>query len=233
VATRGMQQRPLPEQLVVVAFPNAYGQLTWPSYMPSPEGDFFVVMADSQDVSVPSRKIDWLTLSAPVAIGPGVSRIDYKATDNTLLKRQVNAPVIVQGNRYSVTFLQQPGELVQSEMVRTLNCPLNIDCLIAIGFIAQQIQKIPIPPLKLLVLVLAVLALVALGFVVMAVRHAFATVPEPKPLSTDTNGIPIIVVPGVAVPQGLPLADVAAEDQTIALQTIKEIYWLIKQVTEG
>ena len=233
MATRGMHPRPLPEQLVVVAFPTAYDQLAWPEHTPAPDGDFFVVMADCQDVHVPSSRIDWLTLSSPVAIGPGVSRIGYTASDNTLLKRQVDAAVIVQGKRYSVTFLQQPGELVQTEMVRTLNCPLNIDCLIAIGFIAQQIQKIPIPPLKLLVLVVAILALVALGFVVAAVRHTFATVPEPKPLSTDTNGVPIIVIPGVAVPQGLPLANVTAEDQTIALQTLKEIYWLIKQVSEG
>ncbi|MBM7131229.1 hypothetical protein ISS99_17010 [Dyella mobilis] len=223
----------MPEQLVVVAFTNAYEQLPWPDRAPSAEGDFFVVMADSKDVSVPLRTIEWLTLSTPVALGPGVSRIDYKATDNTLSKRRVEAPVVVKGTHYSVVFLQQPGLLVQDELTRTLNCPLNLDCLIAICFIADLINKIPLPPIRLIVLVVAVLALVALGFVVVAIRAAFAGVPEPKPLSTDTNGVPIVVVPGVSVPQGLPLANVRAEDQTIALQTVKEIYWLIKQVAAG
>jgi hypothetical protein len=233
VAGKGIPPRPLPEQVIIVAFTTAYDQLVWPDHMPPAQGDFFVVMADSRDISIPSPTLEWLTLSSPVAIGPGVSQIGYQAKDNTLRKRRVDAPVIVQGKRYSVTFLQQPGELVQTELTRTLNCPLNLDCLIAIGFVAQLIQKIPLPPIRLIVLVVAILALLGLMFVVMALRHAFAEVPEPKPLSTDTHGVPIIVVPGIALSQGLPLANVRAEDQTIALQTLKAMYWLIKQVTEG
>lgn len=230
MAGRMRDPRPVPAQVVVVAFPTAYGQDPWPGKGSPPKSDFFIVLADSKDVVLPSRSFDWLTLEPATSLGRGMSQVDYSATDNTLATRRLPVPVEVKGTRYTVDFLQQPGELVQTELVRTLNSPLNIDCLIAICFIAQQIQKIPIPPIKLLVTIVAVLAIVALGFVVSALRHAFVGVPEPKPLSTDTNGVPIVVIPGVAVSQGLPLANIAAEDQTIALQTVKEIYWLLKEV---
>lgn len=212
----------------MVAFPSAYDQAAEPGDLPSFVGDFFVVQADSQDIVLPNPVIDWLTLSPAVALAPGLSQIPYLAADNTRSVRRIPVPVVVRGHRYSVTFLQQPGELVQTQLVGTLNCPLNIDCLIAITFVADLIKKIPVPPIKLVVMMVAVLAILALGFAVSALRHGFRA-PEPKPLSTDTNGVPIVVVPGVAVSHGLPLAGIAAEDQTIALQTIKEIYWLIKQ----
>ncbi|HEY4093568.1 MAG TPA: hypothetical protein VGN46_18830 [Luteibacter sp.] len=222
--------RPLPEQVVIVAFPGAYAQQGVPVSAPSPPSDFFIVRADASEVSLPGHTADWLTVSPPTAIVQGVCRIAYRATDNTRVARHVEVPVVVKGARYAVMFRQQAGELVQFELVRTLNSPLNIDCLVAIGFIASLIQKIPVPPIKLIVMVLVVLALIALGFAVSAIRHGFVGVPEPKPLSTDTNGTPIVVIPGIAIPGLLPLAGIAAEDQTIALQTIQEIYWLIEEV---
>jgi hypothetical protein len=206
----------------VVAFPGA-------GTTPAPPSDFFLVEADSQDIRVPSHPAEWLTLSPAVRIADGLSQVDYRAADNTLSVRHVDVRVQVRQQHYAVRFSQQPGELVQTEMTRTLNCPLNLDCLIAVCFIASLINEIPIPPIKYLVAILAILAIVVLSLVVIAIRHAFFTVPEPKPLSTDTNGVPIIVFPGMTVAHGLPLANIAAEDQVIALQTIKEIYWLLKQ----
>lgn len=224
------KRRPLPASVVVVAFPDAGDNAMSNSGISASESDFFLVEADSEDIELPHHVVDWLTLSPATPIAAGLSRIDYRAEDNTRSGRHVEVPVVVRRKPYAVTFSQQPGELVQTELVRTLNCPLNIDCLVAVTYVASLIKKIPVPPIKLIVTIIAILALVALGFVVSALRHSFASVPEPKPLSTDTNGVPIVVVPGVAVSHGLPLANVAAEDQTIALQTIKEIYWLVKQV---
>jgi len=221
--------RPLPETIVVVAFPTACRQASQPAPSATAGGDFFLVQADSKDIDLPRPVIGWLALSPATTVAAGLSRVDYLADDNTLPVRSLQVPVVVRGTPYAVTFLQQPGALVQMELTRTLNCPLNIDCLIAVTFIADLLKKIPVPPIKLIVMVIVVLAIVALGFAVSALRHAFAAAPEPKPLSTDTNGVPITIVPGIAVSQGLPLANVAAEDQTIALQTVKEIYWLIKQ----
>ncbi|BFO57769.1 hypothetical protein [Acidovorax sacchari] len=219
--------RPLPEQVVVVAFPTACWQAAGPG-TGSPAG-FFIVQAPAPDIDLPRSDFGWLQLSAPEAISPGWSRVAYQAEDNTLGTRSIPVPVVVRRRRYAVDFLQQPGLLVQTEMVRVLNSPLNIDALMAVMFIASLIRKIPLPPVKLLVTVLALLALVALGMAVSLLRHAFAGVPEPRPLSTDTNGVPIEVFPGLSVSRGLPLPQVPAEDQTIALQTVKEIYWLLKQ----
>ncbi|WCM92837.1 hypothetical protein M5C99_21245 [Acidovorax sp. NCPPB 2350] len=221
--------RPLPEQVVVVAFPTACTQAAWPGAAGAP-ASFFIVQAPTEDITLPQSDLGWLRLSQPEPIAPGWSRVAYQADDNTLDTRSVPVPVVVRQHRYAVEFLQQAGLLVQTEMVRVLNSPLNIDCLMAVMFIASLIKKIPVPPIKVLVTVLAVLALIALGMAVSLLRHSFAGVPEPLPLSTDTNGVPITVVPGVSVSQGLPLAQVPAEDQTIALQTLKEIYWLLKQV---
>lgn len=230
MAVLAPDMRPLPERIVVVAFPDAIGQAMPRLAASSRESDFFVVQADSQDIVLPHNGVNWLKLSPPTAIAAGISRVGYSVKDNTESARHVEVPVTVRGKRYAVTFSQQPGELVQLELVRTLNCPLNLDCLIAVTFVADLIKKIPVPPIKLVVTIVAILAIVALGFVVSTLRHGFVTVPEPKPLSTDTNKVPITVIPGVAVSYGLPLANVAAEDQVIALQTIKAIYWLIKQV---
>jgi hypothetical protein len=224
--------RPLPEQVVVVAFPTARAQVAWPKDAPRPGSDFFLVQADGKDIFLPRTDIKWLKLLRITHLAAGLSRVDYHAADNTQGARRILVPVNVQKKSYMVTFLQQPGELVQTQLVRTLNCPLNIDCLIAIMFIADLIQKIPVPPIKIIVMAIAVLAIIVLGFAVIALRHSFTAVPEPKPLSTNTNGVPIILIPGVTLAQGLPFAGVAAEDQTIALQTIKEIYWLIKQVLQ-
>jgi hypothetical protein len=223
VAKERPAPRPLPDEVAIVAFPTAAAATALPD-------SFFVVRADAREVSLPGGTAPWLTVSPPEALAEGVCRIAYRATDNTRAARSDAVQVIVKEKPYLVRFRQQAGELVQFELVRTLNSPLNLDCLIAVCFIASLIQKIPIPPLKLLVMVLVALALVALGFAVSAIRHAFANIPEPRPLSTDTNGVPIAIFPGLAIPGLFPLADVAAEDQTIALQTIQEIYWLIEQV---
>ncbi|GAA0920094.1 hypothetical protein GCM10009552_40640 [Rothia nasimurium] len=220
--------RPLPEQVVVVAFPDAWNQTSWPSGSPPPDGDFIVVQAPSQDVSLPRPVIDWLTLHTPTSLGDDMSRVEYVAQTNVQGKRSLVAPVIVKGMSYAVTFNQQPGDLIQDELVRTLNCPLNLDCQIAIGFVADLIQKIPVPPIKYIVLLLVMLAILALGAIVMALRHAFASVPEPRPLSTDIHGVPIVIVPGVPVPFAVPTMAIAAEDQTIGLQVARAIYWLAK-----
>lgn len=220
--------RPLPEQIVVVAFPTACSQAAWPGTTGKPL-DFFIVQAPARDIELPRSDLGWLRLHAPEPITADWSRIAYQADDNTLDARSVPVAVFVRQRRYAVEFVQQAGLLVQTEMVRVLNSPLNIDCLMAVMFIASMIRKIPLSPIKLLVTVLVLLALVALGIAVSLLRHAFAGVPEPRPLSTDTDGVPIEVFPGLSVSQGLPLAQMPAEDQTIALQTVKEIYWLLKQ----
>lgn len=220
--------RPLPERLLVAAFPLAYAQS--PSAPPRPEGDFFVVQAGVADVELPEPVMAWLSLSPPQALSADMTRVDYQAEANTLAARHLSMPVVVRKRRYAIEFAQQPGLLVQTQMVRVLNSPLTIDFLIAITFIAEQIRKIPLPPIKLLVAVIAVLVIVVLGIAIAAIRALFADVPQPCPLSADTNGVPIVIVPGVSVTQGLPRPDVSAENQLVALQTIKQVYWLVKQV---
>ncbi len=213
-------RRPLPARVVVVAFPEAGGV-----------DGFFLVAADSREVEVPSRPADWLSLAQAVPVAPALSRIEYRAGDNPWPSRQVDVSVRVGAKRYVVTFVQQAGALVQTQLVRTLNCPLNIDCLVAVCFVADLVSKIPVPPLRYLVAGLAVLAILALGLAVVVVRRGFAGVPEPAPLSTDTRGVPIMVIPGLEISHGLPLRHVAAEEQTIALQTVRAVYGLIKQLT--
>lgn len=222
--------RPLPKSLVVVAFPTAYRQSPLATPEQAATGDFFIVQAAPEQIELPLTKLDWLTLSQPEALSAGMSRVDYRADDNTVKARRLSLPVTVRGQPYRIEFAQQPGLLVQDEMTRVLNTPLTIDFQVAIGFVADLIKKIPIPPIRLLVALIAILAIVALSLAMAALRHAFVDVPEPKPLSTDTNGVAIDIVPGVSVTGVLPLADIAAEDQTIALQTVKEIYWLVKQI---
>jgi hypothetical protein len=223
------EPRPLPEQVALVAFSGACAQSSTPSSSPPPDA-FFIVRADASEVSLPGHEGDWLTVLPPAAIVRGMCRIVYRATDNTRMARHVELPVLVKGKRYVVLVRQQAGELVQFELVRTLNSPLTVDVLVAVGFIASLIQKIPVPPIKVIAMVLAVLALIALGFAASALRHGFASVPEPRPLSTVTNGAPIYLIPGLTIPGLLPSAALAAEDQTIALQTARAIYWLIEEV---
>lgn len=213
------RRRPLPGHVVVVAFPEAGGV-----------DGFFLVAADSGKVEVPPHPVDWLSLAKAVPVAPAFSRVGYRAGDNPALSRQADVPVRVDGKYYTVTFVQQAGGLVQTQLVRTLNCPLNIDCLVAVCFVADLVAKIPVPPLKYLVAGLAILAILALGFAVATLRRGFAGVPEPEPLSTDTGGVPITVIPGLEVSRGLPLRHVLAEEQTIALQTVRAVYWLVKQL---
>lgn len=230
IATSAVRLRPVPERIRLLAFPDAGTRDASGAGAAAAPGAFFVVQADCTDVRLSPDVADWLSLSPPTPIATGLSRVDYRADDNVRAARRAPVTLTVRGRPYTVTFEQQPGDLVQLELVRTLGCPLNLDVLVAVGFVAGLIQKIPVPPVRLLVLVVAILALIALGFVVAAVRHGFAAVPEPQPLSTDTGGLPVTVIPGVALARGLPLPGVVAEDQTIALQTLKAIYWLIKQV---
>ncbi|HEX7340262.1 MAG TPA: hypothetical protein VF271_10075 [Rhodanobacteraceae bacterium] len=220
--------RPVPDSIVVTAFPDSR------QGGPSPD-PFFVINADSEQIRLPKQPAPWLTLAEPQTLAPQLSRVDYHAQDNTLAERRVDVRIEVADEAFALTFRQQPGELVQTELVRTLNCPLNIDCLVAVSFIAGLIKKIPIPPIKLIVLLLAVLALVVLAIVIAAVRRLIP-VPEPQPLSTNTNGVGITIFPGLTIPNPvpsegpLPLDWMAAENQTIALQTTRAIYWLVKQV---
>ncbi|GKT26507.1 hypothetical protein [Acidovorax sp. SUPP3334] len=222
--------RPLPEQILVMAFPQAYLQGAPAPISTLGESGFFCVQAMVQHIDVDAPDVDWLWLAPPEPLTAGSSKIGYRAMDNTLSLRSAFVAVSVRGKRYEVQFVQQPGELVQTQMVRLLNSPLTIDCLMAVSFIASLIKKIPIPPIKVIVAVIAVVALLALGMAVSLLRRSFILVPEPLPLSTDTNGVPITIVPGVSVSNVLPLENVLAENQTIALQTVKAVYWLIKEV---
>lgn len=221
-----IKPRPLPYGIVVVAFPNAYQQ-SGQSSLNGAE-DFFFVMANPEEIQAPGE-IQWLTLNPAEKVVDGLSKINYQAQDNAQLSRALPVPITVREETYYVLFNQQAGYLVQDELVRTLNCPLTIDFQVAIKFIADLIKKIPIPPIKLIVMIIAILVIIALGFIVSAIRHAFVQVPEPDPLSRDTNGIPIMAIPGVNVSNIFPIMEIAAEDQTIALQTVRQIYWLIKQ----
>lgn len=222
------EPRPLPERIVVTAFPDA-GSMPARGDAGGHEGDFFLVLAASADIRLPEPDQGWLQLQPPVALAAGLSRIGYRATDNAGSSRNASVPLEVGGRRYHVEFVQQPGELVQTQLVRTLDSPLNLDCLIAVCYVASLIKKLSPPPLKAIALVIAILAIVALGLAVAAARHAFVRVPEPRPLSTDTHGAPIVVVPGFSSP-ALPLKNVRAEDQTIALQTVGAIYWMLKSI---
>lgn len=221
--------RPLPQHLVVAAFPTAYRQSRSTSFSTERPGDFFLIQASPADIELSRADEPWLTLSPPKALCAGLSRVDYRASDNTLAMREQSVTAVVHGKSYQLVFRQQAGELVQEEMVHTLNAPLNIDFLVAITFIADLIKKISVTYIQVLAAIIAIVAIVVLAFVISALRHSFLDVPEPKPLSTDTNGVPIVLFPGVSIPEGLPLDTFAAEDQTIALQTVKEIYWLVKQ----
>ncbi len=221
----------MPAQVLVVAFPTAYKQS--PQSQPADTHWFFLVQANATQVRIASYDTRWLSLEDLSPIATGLTKINYRATDNTLARRQVTVPIQVNGTPYEVEFVQQAGQLLQIQMVQVLNCPLNLECLIAVIFIANLIKKIPLPPIKLLVALIAALALAALGVIVALIRHSFVDVPEPRPLSTDTNGIPIVLFPGVSLSHGLPLQAMRAESQTIALQTIKEIYWLVKHVSDA
>lgn len=223
-----IELRPLPESIVVVAFPDAFKE-SHLAISSNVTQDFFIVQAPCDMIQITRPEVPWLTLSKPAPVSAEVSRIDYQATDNTRLMRKLPVILVVHGKPYQIEFIQQGGYLVQDEMVRVLNSPLTIDFLVAVTYIASLIKKIPIPPIKLIVAIIAVLAIIALSIAIAAVRHAFINVPEPRPLSTDTNGIPITIFPGLSV-DTLPLKNVSAEDQTIALQMTKEIYWFIKQI---
>ncbi|PPU97073.1 hypothetical protein XpopCFBP1817_05620 [Xanthomonas populi] len=221
----------MPVQVLVVAFPAAYEQ--YPQSQRLETQCFFLVHADATQVRIASYDTRWLSLEDPSQIAPGLTQINYRTTDNTLARRQIAVPILVNEERYEVEFVQQAGHLLQTQMVQVLNCPLNLECLMAVIFIATLIKKIPLPPIKLLVALIAALALAALGVVIALIRRSFADVPEPRPLSTETNGTPIVLFPGMSLLHGLPLQAMRAENQTIALQTIKEMYWLVKQVTES
>lgn len=226
---RKIELRPLPESIMMVAFPDAYKE-SRPANPFKQTSDFFIVQAPSHEIEIPQKVMPWLKLIGPEAIGSDVSQIDYQADNNTMLIRVQPVDIKVSGKLYRIEFIQQSGYLVQNEMVRVLNSPLNLDFLVAITYIASLIKKIPVPPIKLIAVIVAVLAIVALSIVISVARSAFINVPEPKPLSIDTNGVPITIFSGFSVSQVLPLKNIAAEDQTIALQTVKELYWLIKQV---
>lgn len=208
--------RPLPDRVVFVAFPQAAVPL--------------IVSADPHHIELPSPTPVWLTLARPLSLAPGLSRIDCTATVNPREARGAELHVAVRRKAWPVRFQQQPGLLVQTQQLRVLNTPLTVDMTVLVTFAAEQISKIPVPPIKLVVTVLAVLVLIALGLIAALLRHAFANVPEPRPLSTDTLGQPVTVVPGVSVEGVLPLPFLAVEDQTIALQTIQSIYWLLTQI---
>lgn len=216
-------RRPLPQRLVLVAFPSAAG-----SGSPAPVP--LVIRADAAAVTLPASLPDWLQLAAPQAIAPGLCRVDCTAGDNPQTTRQARLSFTVQGHPWVVEFTQQPGLLVQTEQIRVLNTPLTVDMLVLVTWVASLINDIEVPPIQLLVTVLAVLALIALGLITALLRHLFINVPEPHPLSTDTLGQPVVVIPGVGLSGVLPLKAFAAEDQTIALQTVKAIYWLLRQV---
>lgn len=208
--------RPLPDSVVFVAFPQAAVPL--------------IVSADPQDIVLPVPMPGWLSFARPQPLAPGLSRIDCSATANPREARRAELHVTVRHQRWPVRFQQQPGLLVQTQQIRVLNTPLTVDMTVLVTFAAEQISKIPVPPIKLIVTVLAVLALIALGLIAALLRHAFANVPEPRPLSTDTLGQPVTIVPGVSVEGVLPLPFLAVEDQTIALQTIQSVYWLLTQI---
>lgn len=215
--------RPLPASLVLVAFPSASGP-------GAPVAVPLVVSAPAADVVLPPDPPDWLSLAAPQAIAPGLCEVGCIAADNPRAVRRVHLAFTVQGNPWDVEFAQQPGLLTQTEQIRVLNTPLTVDMTVLVTWVASLINDIELPPIQLVVTVLAVLALVALGLIAALLRHLFADVPEPRPLSTDTLGQPVVVVPGISVSGVLPLKALAVEDQTIALQTVKAIYWLLRQL---
>lgn len=219
--------RPLPPSLVFVAFPSAAGAS---SAAPVP----LFISADAAQVALPPAPPDWLQLAAPQALAPGLCRVDCTASDNPRDARRARLGFTVRGRVWEVEFTQQPGLLVQTEQIRVLNTPLTVDMAVLVTWVASLINDIEVPPIQLIVTVLAVLALLAIGLVAALLRHLFVNVPEPRPLSTDTLGQPVVVFPGSSLPGGplglLPLKAFAAEDQTIALQTVKAIYWLLRQV---
>ena len=216
--------RPLPQSLVLVAFSSAAGSGS-PSAVP------LVISADAAAVTLPASPPPWLQLTAPQALASGLCSVDCTAADNPRGPRLVSLRFIVRGHPWEVEFRQQPGLLTQTEQVRVLNTPLTVDMLVLVTWVASLLDDIEVPPIQLAVTVLAVLALVTLGLIAALLRHLFINVPEPRPLSADTLGEPVVVVPGFSLPPGvLPSTAFAAEDQTIALQTVKAIYWLLRQV---
>lgn len=223
-------ERPLPDEIVIVAYPDAYSSSRGKA-TPDEPACFFVVTAAPADIRITPPSAPWLSMQPPSAMGSGFSRIDYQAATNPRQARQLDVNIAVRHRNYRLRFRQAGGELAQKEMLALLNAPLNLDFLVAITYVAGLIKKVQPPPLKLIVIVVAVLAIIALGFAIAMLRHAFAGVPEPPPLSTDCLGIPIPLFPGVDAPLGLlPLPAIAVEDQVIALQTLRQLYWLLKQV---
>lgn len=221
--------RPLPDEIVIVAYPEAFLPAERQAGSAIP-GAFFVVMAPPADIHIAPPAQPWLKLGIPTSIGSDLSRIDYAATTNPRQARTQDITVSVRQRQYQVHFRQAGGALAQKEMVGLLNAPANLDCLVAVTYAASLIRKLQPPPLKLVVLIVAVLAVVAIAFAVATLRHAFIDVPEPAPLSTDSLGIPINLFPGLTAPAGLlPLPGIAVEDQVIALQMLRQLYWLLRQ----
>lgn len=215
------EPRPLPESLTLVAFPTAVGDQA-----PVP----LFIRADAAQIQLPPSPPPWLTLAGPQQLAPGLSRVDCTAPDNPHQTLVATLPFRVSGQDWQVCVTQQPGLLGQLEQVNLLNTPLTVDMAVLVTYAAQLINDIEVPPIQLIATIVAVLALIALGVIAALLRHLFVNVPEPKPLSTDTLGQPVVVVPGVALSGVLPLAGLAVEDQTIALQTLKSIYWLLRQL---
>ncbi|RTL24393.1 MAG: hypothetical protein EKK52_01285 [Burkholderiales bacterium] len=213
--------RPVPASLQMVAFPSA---------LHPPEPVPLVVSAPAAAVTLPDRSPDWLHLRHPRDLAPGLCRVDCHPSDNPRATRRARLAISVSGRPWEVEFIQQPGLLLQTEQIRLLNAPLNLDMLILVSWVADLINDLEFPPLQAIVTVLAVLALLALGLMLALLRRLFAAVPEPCPLSNDTLGQSVIIVPGVAVSGLLPSLLLPAEDQVIGLQTVKSIYWLLRQL---
>lgn len=221
------EARPLPTDIVLVAYPAASGL----AGLQGSNDGFFVIRAAPQLITAGPVPQPWLTVFPPIALGTGASRVGYRAGANPGPSRCQPVTFNVGRQAYDVRFTQAGGELAQLEMVRLLNSPLNLDFLVAITYVASLIRKVEPPPLKLLVIIVAILAIVALGITIALARHTIVAVPEPPPLLTDTRGVPVTVFPGLELPPGvLPLPRVAVEDQVIALQTVRQLYWLLRQV---
>ena len=188
------------------------------------------IHADKRGIVLPADCPAWLQFKDLEQVEARLSRVHCFATDNPEATRRALLDFTVDGHAWPTAFVQQPGLLVQTEQIRVLNTPLTVDMLVLVTYAAQKISDIKPLPIQLIVTMLAVLALIALGLIAALLRRVFVDVPEPAPLSTDTLGQPVVIVPGVRVQSGLPLQGVAVEEQTIALQTVKAVYWLLRQI---
>lgn len=146
---------PMASRLVLAAFPSAVAQAhratlgsSADAHGPSPLANHGVqvyVCADASRIELPPAPPPWLTLGTPHAVGPGLACIVAHSQDNPRGERTADLVFTINGRRWPLRVVQQPGLLVQTQLVRVLNSPLTVDMEVAVTYLASLLNDIPVP----------------------------------------------------------------------------------------